>query len=104
MTRLREELHAAEVEQSLTKVGTNVIRSDPNSVKEGDGVEKLSMGPVLMAELNVEKETMKALIDTGSPVSIISIEFLLQVFGTDKVKKENKEEWMKNVRAKLKSP
>ena len=106
VTRLREELHAAEVEESLAKaVNTaNVIRGDPSSVMEGDGVDKLSLGPVLVAELNLEGQTVKALIDTGSPVSIISIKFLLQVLGAAKVKNEDKEEWMKAVRAKLKPP
>ena len=37
-------------------------------------------------------------------MSNVSIEFLLQVFGVDKVKNEGKEEWMKAVRANLKPP
>jgi len=106
VTKLREELRVAEVEESLAKVvnTTNVIRGDPGSVTEGDGVEKPSLGPVLMVELNLEKQTVKALIDTGSPVSIVSIEFLLQVLGANKVNSENKEDWTKVVRAKLKPP
>jgi len=57
-----------------------------------------------MVKLNLEKQTVKALIDTGSPVSMVSIEFLLQVLGADKVNSENKEDWTKVVRAKLKPP
>ena len=51
--KLREELHAAEVGVNAVNT-TNVIRGDPSSVVEGDGVEKPSLGPVLVAELNVE--------------------------------------------------
>jgi len=67
-------------------------------VTEGDGVEKPSLGPVLMVELKLEKQTVMALIDTGSPVSIISID------DAKKINSENKEDWMEVIRAKLKPP
>lgn len=83
-TKLREELHVAEMEKSpwqkLIVHTTNVIiHGDPSSVMKDDGIEKPSLCPILVAELTVKKQTMKALIDTGSPVSIITIEFLLRV-------------------------
>jgi len=42
VTELREELCAAEVEESLAKVvnATNVICGDPGSVTEGNDVQK----------------------------------------------------------------
>jgi len=38
----------------------NVIRGDPGSVTEGDGVQKPCLGLVLTVELNLEKQTVMA--------------------------------------------
>ena len=64
--------------ESLTKaaVKTHVLQKDtehPLSENE-DGP---SLGPTLAVEVCVEGQPTKALLDTGSPVSIISIEFLV---------------------------
>ena len=37
------------------------------------------LGPVLTAEVLLEGEAVEALLDTGSPVTIVSLEFLVQV-------------------------
>ena len=36
------------------------------------------LGPVLTSEVKVDGATTQALLDTGSPVSIISLDFILQ--------------------------
>ena len=42
------------------------------------GHTELMVGPTLTTEIKVEGKAVKVLIDTGSPVSLISIDFLLQ--------------------------
>ena len=56
---------------------TNVLSSDPDPVASCEGTEP-AVGPTLTTEVCVEGKLAKALIDTGSPVSLISIDFLLQ--------------------------
>ena len=50
------------------------------TVAEMHGIEAgLSpMGPILTSEVKVDGSTTKALLDTGSPVNIISLEFFLK--------------------------
>ena len=79
VTQLRQKLQLAEMRESLTKaaVTTHVLQKDtecPLSENE-DGP---SLDPTFAVEVCVEGQPTKALLDTGSPVSIISIEFLLQ--------------------------
>ena len=105
VAQLQKELQAAELEESLVKatVTTNILCSDltPKECKEGaqpvlgptlkteiqvegkalkeckEGAEPV-LGPTLKTEIQVEGKVVEALIDTGSPVSLVSIDFLLQ--------------------------
>ena len=40
------------------------------------------VGPTLTAEIQVEGQPIKELIDTGSAISLVSIDFLLQVLNS----------------------
>ena len=69
---------AAEREESVTKavVTTHLLQSDTetkNSVASGGP----TLGPTLKVEAFIEGCSTKALIDTGSQVSLVSIDFLL---------------------------
>lgn len=58
-------------------VTTNVLCSD--LTPEGYKAEfEPVLGPTLKTEVQVEGQTVRALIDTGSPISLVSIDFLLQ--------------------------
>ena len=82
---------------------TNVLSSNPDPVASCEGTEP-SVGPTLTAEVCVEGRSAKALIDTGSPVSLISIDFLLQallpIVGEEKASSEKVEA----LRARMQPP
>ena len=88
--------------ESLTKaaVTTNVLQKDNTEHSLGENGDSPSLGPTLTAEICVEGRPTKALLDTGYPVSIISIEFLLQAL-LNLNKEKPKEEFAEN---KLKIP
>ena len=99
-----QKLQLAEMRESLTKaaVTTHVLQEDtkhPLSENE-DGP---SIGPTLAVEVCVEGQPTKALLDTGSPVSIISIEFLLRALLNLNIERP-KEERLKFAESKLKTP
>ena len=104
VTQLRQKLQLAEMRESLTKaaVTTHVLQKDtehPLSENE-DGP---SLGPTLAVEVCVEGQPTKALLDTGSPVSIVSIEFLLHALLNLNIERP-KEERLKFAESKLKTP
>ena len=56
------------------------------------GVE---LGPVPSAQVEFEGEHVKALLDTGSPVTIVSLVFLLKVWAKKRTSEQSLEEWKK---------
>jgi len=107
VTKLREELRAAELEVSLVEnaVTTNVLHGSQGTVSsttEDHDPKTLSQGPIIETEIYLEGHPAVALIDTGSPISIVSIDFLLQTLNQSRPKGTSKEDWMSSVRDRLK--
>ena len=65
--------------------------------------ENLPLWPKLTVEVVLEGAPVRALLNTGSPVSIISIAFLLQALGKQIKWGQTPAEW-KEVKAKLRQP
>ena len=91
VTKLQEELQAAELEVSLAKniVITNVLHGSQgtsSSTTEDQGTEALSLGQIVEAEIYLDRHRAVALIDTGSPISNVSIDFLLQTLNQSRPK------------------
>ena len=63
-----------------------------------------SLGPVVTVELSVEGQQVKTLADTGSPVTIISIDCLLDILAKNRKAGPNKEEWKQEVEKKFLPP
>lgn len=109
VTKLREELRAAELEASLAEnvVTTNVLHGSQDSTGStagGQDSEELLQGSIVEAEICLEGCPVVALIDTGSPISIVSIDFLLQVLNGNRPEGTNQEDWMSPVKGRLKPP
>ena len=70
-------------EQASTTAGDVVEDAVTHVVARMHGIEAgpTSLGPVLTSEVEVDGSTAKALLDTGSPVSIISLDYFLQTQG-----------------------
>jgi len=67
-----KELQAAEVEEAMTGKTTTMHILEPDGSADG-----LVLGPTLFVEVLLEGQPVKALVDTGSPVTIVSIKCLL---------------------------
>ena len=73
--QLRRELRQTELDMSLAKATatTNVLSNSNNPVASDEGARP-TVGPTLIIEIQVEGQPTQAVIDTGSPVSLISID------------------------------
>ena len=104
VAKLREELRAAELEVSLVEnsVTTNVLHGSQDNPEEGKKMGRPIQGPIVEAEIYLEGHPTKALIDTGSPISIVSIDFLLQVLNRNRP--EGTSNWAHSIKDKLQPP
>ena len=105
MFQLRPEddsLPKAELDMSLAKATatTNVLSRSNDPVASDEGA-KPTVGPTLMTEIQVEGQPAQALIDTGSTVSLISIDFLLQALLSGVGREKTSAEKMETLRARL---
>ena len=72
--QLRKELQSAELQQALaTKTATMHVLK-PKGEAQGP-----VLGPAVSVELLLEGQPVNALVDTGSPITIVSIDCLLDV-------------------------
>ena len=62
---------------------------------------QVQLGPILTALIEVEGETTEALLDTGSPVTIIRLETLLQLLAKQRCSSETPAEWRVAVESRL---
>ena len=102
VAQLQCELMAAEREESVTKaaVTTHVLQSDLGT-KNADANRGLTLGPTLKVKASVEGCSTEALINTGSPVSLISIDFLLHAFIKNLDSGTTQEDITKTLKARL---
>ena len=96
---LRRQLREAElidaVEQAAgTLHGVMPTRDSPKS----------KLGPTLRAPVSVNGVTANALIDTGSPATIISLEFLMQTLVQEKTTEQTPAEWRDTTMKRFSSP
>ena len=68
---------------------------------EAGPTDQTTMGPVPISEVEVEGLTTQALLDTGSPVSIISLDFFLRGASAKKSPDLSPADWGREVRKRL---
>ena len=71
---------------------------------DSDNRDGSILGPTLIAKVQVEDETVDALLDTGSPVTILSLNFIVNKWAQQKRESQSKEQWKEEVRGRLKAP
>ena len=81
---LRRALQEAKVEESLTYV-VATMRALKSRTEENDS----HLGPTLNVEVNFEGTPVQALLDTGSPVTIVSLSSLLCALVRQRPEKQN---------------
>ena len=62
----------------------------------------VTLGPVLRGRVELDSKPVEALIDTGSPISIVSLEFYLQAAAERQKPQQSPANWATDVREKLK--
>ena len=68
----------------------------------GNQTDPQPVGPVLTSEVRVDGSITKALLDTGSPVSIISLDYFLKVASETKHSNQSLAAWAEEVRNRIK--
>ena len=96
IAELREELREAELTDSIESA-TGVMQT------LSLGNPKSELGPTVVAPVKVNGVSTTALVDTGSPATIISLAFVMQVL-VDGRSDETPEQWKKETYAKFASP
>ena len=72
-----------------------------HGVTSTDVLGDVKLGLVLTSTMEVEGEPVESLLDTGSPVTVISLEWLLQVLARQRHKGQNPDEWKAEVENRL---
>ncbi len=98
--KLRRQLKEAEVEEALS-----IITATMNgTTSPGDGENAALLGPTVTAEVVFEGMPVHALLDTGSPVTIVSLGFALKALAAKQPKSQPPDEWKQAVKARLETP
>ena len=76
VVKLHQNLQAAELQEAVVKKATSICVIHPKEVNNQDGPH---LGPIVMTHVVIEGSTVEALMDTGSPIKIASVECLLDI-------------------------
>ena len=68
------------------------------------GSTTVQLGPIPTAKVDLERAPVRALLDTRSPVSIVSLDFFLRASAANQPEQQSLEDWEKEVRARLEPP
>ena len=62
------------------------------------------LGPTLRTQIVLEGESIEALVDTGSPATIVSLECIVSILAKRRPPTQSPEQWRKAVEKRLKKP
>ena len=93
-----------EIEEILEEAAATVKVLSPAAEPDSDNHDGSILGLTLIAKVQVEDETVEALLDTGSPVTILSLNFIVNKWAQQKRDSQSTEEWKEEVRGRLKVP
>ena len=99
VAELRRALQEAEVEESLSEVVATM-----RVLKTGESKNEATLGPTLATEVLFEGTPVRALLDTGSPVTIVSLSFLLKTLALQRTEDQTPAEWEKATKKRLSPP
>ena len=96
---LRQDLREAELAEA-------VDRATPaaHNVAPTPGSSESTLGPSVIVPLGVNGVPTDALVDTGSPATIVSLKFILQVLADSKDSHETAEGWWKKTMERFSAP
>ena len=91
----QENLRQAELAEAIKGVGAMHLVVPESGAR---------LGPTVYAPISVNGVSTEALVDTGSPATIISLEFVLSVLRKNRPKNQTNDQWMELTREKFKNP
>ena len=94
---LRQKLKEAEVREAISDVFVTL-----HGLETGTNSEGVKLGPTPKAQIILEGEATTALLDTGSPVTIVSLEHLLRILARTRPPETTPEQWRAKVEDRLK--
>ena len=97
-----QDLQAAELQEALVRKTTSLCVVQP--LKEEEDRGEPSLGPTIQATVEIEGSTVEALVDTGSPITIASVECLLDILEKRRPSGQSPAEWMKRTKARFQPP
>ena len=78
-------------------------KTDTLHTVAADSQENL-LGPTVFVDVLVDGVRAKTLIDTGSPATVISLDFVLDVFAQQRDRGQSPEHWMQNTMKRFSAP
>ena len=96
---LKRQLQTAELQEALLSKTATI-----NGLWSVEKKRDPSLGPTISVEVVLEGRPSKALVDTGSPVTIVSIDCLLEALFERRTITQSPEDWRKEVASKIQPP
>ena len=97
MAELRHELQQIEVDVALEEAVATI-----HGVTMGGADNQSELGPTHWAEVAVEGVTTRALLDTGSPATIASLKWILEVLAKERPRFPSGDHWRAAMELRLK--
>ena len=88
--------HTAEMESALDQVSATMHGLTP-----AETADSVRLGPTLTSKVEVEGASVDALLDSGSPVTIVSLGFVLKVFAEKKPNEQTRDQWKAEMRERI---
>ena len=101
---LKQELQIAELEEALETIKGTLHHVTPTKLHVDPRHLKHELGPTPTATVLLEGVPVEALLDTGSPVSIVSLEKLLDALARTRPPGQTPEEWKKEMQSRFVPP
>jgi len=100
---LRKELQAVEIDEAMEENTTTMHVLKPHITVDGS-TDGPALGPTVYVDVLLEGQPVKALVDTGSPVTIVSIKCLLDVLEKLRAPEQIVEDWKRQMRSRFQTP
>ena len=96
---LEAESSTGAVEQAISQVMARMF-----GIELGKPSVSAALGPTPTSRVHLDRVQTTALLDTGSPVSIVSLDHFLSVAAANRKPSQPKEEWKREVQQRLQPP
>ena len=88
-------------QNSLLDSALNTITATMHGLTPANPKPGLKLGPTLTTEVEIEGVSVQALLDTGSPATIVSLNLILEVLASQRPKSQSPADWRAEVEKRL---